>query len=242
MIAWPGYSRGVMANIEPRPPRLVIAEDETLLRKGVVRLLVEAGFQVVADVGTAPDAIQAVAQHEPDVLVIDVRMPPGFSDEGLRVASRLGATMPEVGVLVLSHYIEAQYVIRLLERRSSGIGYVLKQSIADVALLTDAIRRVAAGGVAVDREVVVALRDSKAANARLSGLSPRERELLTLMAEGRSNRGLEKLLGLSGKTVESHIRNIFAKLGLQEVEDDQRRVLAVLAYLRARDDKAREPA
>lgn len=231
-----------MADLQQRPLRLVIAEDETLLRKGVVRLLAESGFEVVADVGTAPDAVEAVTLHEPDVLVIDVRMPPDFSDEGLRVAERLGVTMPAVGVLVLSHYIEAQYVIRLLERRSSGIGYVLKQSIADVGMLTDAIRRIASGGVAVDREVVAALRDSKAAQGRLSALSPRERELLTLMAEGRSNRGIEKVLALSPKTVESHIRNIFDKLGLQEVEDDQRRVLAVLAHLRARDDGTREPA
>lgn len=230
-----------MADLEQRPLRLVIAEDETLLRKGIVRLLAESGFEVVADVGTAPDAVEAVTLHEPDVLVIDVRMPPDFSDEGLRVAARLGVTMPQVGVLVLSHYIEAQYVVRLLERRSSGIGYVLKQSVADVGMLTDAIRRIASGGVAVDREVVAALRDSKAAKGRLSPLSPRERELLTLMAEGRSNRGIEKVLALSAKTVESHIRNIFAKLGLQEVEDDQRRVLAVLAHLRARDDGTREP-
>ena len=232
----------MVADIDQRPLRLVIAEDETLLRKGVVRLLVESGFEVVADVGTAADAVGAVTHHEPDVLIIDVRMPPDFSDEGLRVAARLGVTMPEVGVLVLSHYIEAQYVIRLLERRSAGIGYLLKQNVADVALLAEAIRRVAAGGVAVDRQVVAALRDSKAANARLSGLSRRERELLTLMAEGRSNRGIEKFLALSAKTVESHIRNIFGKLGLQEVEDDQRRVLAVLAHLRARDDGTREPA
>ncbi len=218
-----------------RPLRLVIAEDEALLRKGVAGLLVQSGFEIMADVGTAPDAVEAVARHRPDVLLIDVRMPPGFSDEGLRVAERLTVTMPEIGVLVLSQYIEAQYVMRLLQQRSSGIGYVLKQSVADVSLLADAIRRVAAGGVAVDREVVTALRDSKAANARLSGLSPRELELLTLMAEGRSNRGIEKALVLSAKTVESHIRNIFAKLGLQEVEDGQRRVLAVLAYLRARD-------
>lgn len=232
----------MVADIDQRPLRLVIAEDETLLRKGVVRLLAESGFEVVADVGTAPDAVEAVTLHEPDVLVIDVRMPPDFSDEGLRVAARLGVTMPEIGVLVLSHYIEAQYVISLLERRSSGIGYVLKQSIADVGMLADAIRRIASGGVAVDREVVAALRDSKAAKGRLSQLSPRERELLTLMAEGRSNRGIEKVLALSSKTVESHIRNIFTKLGLQEVEDDQRRVLAVLAHLRARDDRTREPA
>lgn len=225
-----------------RPLRLVIAEDEALLRKGVVRLLSDYGFEVVADVGTAPDAEEAVARHEPDVLVIDVRMPPDFSDEGLRVAARLGVTMPEVGVLVLSQYIDAQYVMRLLERRASGIGYILKQSVADVVLLADAIRRVAAGGVAVDRQVVAPVGDSKAANGRLAGLSPRERELLTLMAEGRSNRGIEKHLVLSAKTVESHIRNIFAKLGLQEVEDDQRRVLAVLAHLRARDDRARESA
>lgn len=227
---------------EQRPLRLVIAEDEALLRKGVVRLLAESGFEIVADVGTAADAVEAATRHRPDVMVIDVRMPPNFSDEGLRVAEELGRELPDIGVLVLSHYIEAQYAIRLLERRSSGIGYVLKQSVADVALLADAIRRIAAGGVAVDREVVTALRDSKAANARLSGLSPRERELLTLMAEGRSNRGIEKLLVLSAKTVESHIHNIFTKLGLQEVEGDQRRVLAVLAYLRARDSNAREPA
>lgn len=230
------------ATPQQRPLRLVIAEDEALLRKGVASLLVKSGFEVVADVGTASEAVEAVTHHEPDVLVIDVRMPPDFSDEGLRVAARLGATMPEVGVLVLSHYIEAQYVMRLLERRSSGIGYVLKQNVADVALLADAIRRVGAGGIAVDRDVVAALRDSEAANARLSVLSPRERELLTLMAEGRSNRGIEKLLVLSAKTVESHVRNIFAKLGLREVEDDQRRVLAVLAHLRARDDRARESA
>lgn len=230
------------ADTERRPLRLVIADDEALLRKGVVQLLSGSGFEVVADVGTAADAVEAATRHRPDVLVIDVRMPPDFRDEGLRVAEELGRELPHIGVLVLSNYIEAQYVIRLLERRPTGIGYVLKQSVADVALLADAIRRIAAGGVAVDREVVTALRDSKAATARLSGLSSRERELLTLMAEGRSNRGIERLLGLSAKTVESHIHNIFTKLGLQAVEDDQRRVLAVLAHLRARDASARAPA
>ena len=221
-----------------RPLRVVVADDEALLRQGLVRLLADHDFEVVGQASTRDDAVAVALRERPDVLLVDVRMPPTHSDEGLQVAFELDALAPEIGILVLSNHIESRYALRLLTHRTRGVGYLLKEHVADVEVVAEAIRRVAGGGAVVDRDVVQELARRRDAGQRLAALSPRERELLELMAEGRSNRGIERSLVLSPKTVETHIRAIFTKLGLPQVDDDHRRVLAVLAYLRARDEEA----
>ncbi|HSV39813.1 MAG TPA: response regulator transcription factor [Nocardioidaceae bacterium] len=213
--------------------RVVIAEDEVLLREGLARLLTDSGIQVVATVGTADDALREVAKHRPNVLLADVRMPPTQTDEGLRLAVLVGERHPEVGVLVLSHFIEPRLTMQLLERRSKGAGYLLKDRVGQVGTLVEAIYRVAAGGVVVDPTVVSTLVEKQQAAEALGELSARERELLGLMAEGLSNSAISERLVLSDKTVETHIRAVFTKLGLPPARDDSRRVLAVLKYLRA---------
>lgn len=215
--------------------RVVVADDEVLMREGLARVLAAAGFEMVGQAGTAEEAVDLVAQFEPDVLVIDVRMPPTHTDEGLRAAETLARDRPDLGILVLSHYVEVRYALRLFQQRTKGVGYLLKQRVADLDVFTEAVRRVGKGEAAVDREVVRLLLDGRAAAERLASLSVREREVLGLMAEGRSNRGIEKDLYLSDKTVQTHVRNILIKLNLPQVEDDQRRVLAVLTYLRSTD-------
>jgi len=213
--------------------RVVIAEDEVLLREGMVRLLGDANVQVVAAVGTPDDALRAVAQHHPDVLLVDVRMPPTQTDEGLRVAALVGERHPDVAVLVLSHFIEPRLTVQLLEKRTKGTGYLLKDRISQVATLLEAIYRVAAGGSVVDPTVVARLVESGRTTVSLADLSVREREILALMAEGLSNGAICERLVLSPKTTESHVRTIFQKLELPPARDDSRRVLAVLKYLRA---------
>jgi DNA-binding NarL/FixJ family response regulator len=211
--------------------RVVIAEDAALLREGLTRLLEDRGHQVCAAVADAEALLAAAAEHKPDVAVVDVRMPPAHTDEGLRAALRLRQDHPGMGVLVFSQYIETRYAARLLEGNAAGVGYLLKDRVADVAEFAEALTRVADGGTALDPEVVSQLfRASRRADG-LATLTRRERDVLTLMAEGRSNAGIGAALVISGGAVEKHVASIFGKLGLPPSEGDNRRVLAVLRYL-----------
>ena len=212
--------------------RVVIAEDSVLLREGIARLLGDAGCEVVGRVGTGPELVAAVEEHRPDVSIVDVRMPPGFRDEGLRAAIAARGRVPGSPVLVLSQYVEERYASELLESGAEGVGYLLKDRVADVAEFVDAVRRVAAGGTVLDPEVVAQLVARRRRGDRLDALTAREQEVLGLMAEGRSNRAIADRLFVNDGTVEKHVTNIFGKLGLAETESDHRRVLAVLAYLR----------
>jgi DNA-binding NarL/FixJ family response regulator len=209
--------------------RIAIAEDSVLLREGLIRLLADEGHDIVATSGDAEGFLRAVADTQPDVCVVDVRMPPTFTDEGLRAALVVRDRWPEVGVLVLSQWVEERYATELIAGRPHGVGYLLKDRVADVADFLDALRRVATGGSALDPEVVAQL----LARSRhpLGGLTPRERDVLSLMAEGRSNSAIAQSLVVGGGAVEKHINNIFMKLGLAPGDQDHRRVLAVLRYL-----------
>jgi DNA-binding NarL/FixJ family response regulator len=211
--------------------RVVIAEDSVLLREGLTRLLAEAGHRVDAAVGSPEDFLRAVEEHKPDAVVVDVRMPPTFSDEGLRAALVVRAQWPEIGVLVLSQYVEERYATELLSDRPHGVGYLLKDRVADLPEFLAALERVAGGGSALDPEVVAQL----LARGRhpLDSLTSREREVLGLMAEGRSNAGIAAALVVTDGAVEKHINSIFMKLGLPPDEAGHRRVLAVLRYLGA---------
>jgi DNA-binding NarL/FixJ family response regulator len=213
--------------------RVVIAEDSVLLREGLTRLLAEAGHQVVAAASEAEEFLRAVGTCRPDVVVVDVRMPPTFTDEGLRAALVVRSTWPDVGVLVLSQYVEERYATELLSNRPQGVGYLLKDRVADLAEFLGALERVAAGGSALDPEVVAQL----LARSRhpLAALTNRERDVLTLMAEGRSNAAIAAELVVGEGAVEKHINSIFAKLGLAPADRDHRRVLAVLRYLGAEE-------
>jgi DNA-binding NarL/FixJ family response regulator len=209
--------------------RIAIAEDSVLLREGLIRLLADEGHDIVATSGDAEGFLRAVADTQPDVCVVDVRMPPTFTDEGLRAALVVRDRWPEIGVLVLSQWVEERYATELIAGRPHGVGYLLKDRVADVADFLDALRRVATGGSALDPEVVAQL----LARSRhpLGGLTPRERDVLSLMAEGRSNSAIAQSLVVGGGAVEKHINNIFMKLGLAPGDQDHRRVLAVLRYL-----------
>jgi DNA-binding NarL/FixJ family response regulator len=209
--------------------RVAIAEDSVLLREGLTRLLAEAGHEIVAAAGDAESFLRAVADTKPDACVVDVRMPPTFTDEGLRAAVLVRDQWPDVGVLVLSQWVEEKYATELIAGRPHGVGYLLKDRVADVAEFLDALQRVATGGSALDPEVVAQL----LARSRhpLGELTPRERDVLTLMAEGRSNAAIAQTLVVGGGAVEKHINSIFTKLGLAPAEHDHRRVLAVLRYL-----------
>jgi DNA-binding NarL/FixJ family response regulator len=211
--------------------RVVIAEDAALFREGLTRLITDRGHEVVAAVGDAGALLEAVAAHDPDVAVVDIRMPPAHTDEGLRAAIELRREHPGTGVLVLSQYVETRYAARLLEGNAGGVGYLLKDRVADVAEFADALTRVAAGGTALDPEVVSQLlRVSRQAQG-VATLTARERDVVSLMAEGRSNAGIAAALVVSAGVVEKHVASIFAKLGLPPSEADNRRVLAVLRYL-----------
>jgi DNA-binding NarL/FixJ family response regulator len=213
--------------------RVVIADDEVLLREGLDRLLTEAGFDVVGKVGTAGELLDKVRLTRPDVAIVDIRMPPTHTDEGLVAAQEIRESQPEVGVLVLSHYLEARYALRLLEQHPGGVGYLLKERVSDLAVLTDALARLRDGECVVDPTIVARLVNRARPANPVDELTNREREVLALMAEGRSNKGICDRLFLSPKTVEAHVKHIFMKLGVAESADDHRRVLAVIAFLRA---------
>jgi DNA-binding NarL/FixJ family response regulator len=212
--------------------RVVLADDSVLLREGVARVLRDAGFDVVGQVGSAEELLRAVERDAPDVAVIDIRMPPTHTDEGLVAAEELRARHPRVGVLVLSQYVEPEYALRLLERGERGAGYLLKDRVLDVGQLAEAVRRVGDGGSIVDPTLVTQLVDRPRDDGVLSELTARERDVLTLMAEGLSDRGIGERLFVSTKTVETHVRHIFSKLDLPRGAAENRRVHAVIAYLR----------
>jgi DNA-binding NarL/FixJ family response regulator len=212
--------------------RVAIAEDAVMMREGLMRLLADRGHDVVAAVGTADALLAAVATHRPQVVIVDIRMPPTHTDEGLRAALELRRDHPDVGVLVFSQYVETRYAAQLLADNPTGVGYLLKDRVADVADFVAAVARVGTGGTALDPEVVSQLLRASRQHDALSALTPREREVLALMAEGRSNSGIAEALVITEGVVEKHVANIFAKLGLPATEGDNRRVLAVLRYLR----------
>jgi DNA-binding NarL/FixJ family response regulator len=212
--------------------RIVIAEDNALLREGLTRLLAGRGFEVAAAVGDGPSLVAAVVQHHPDVAVVDVRMPPTFRDEGLRASLEARRQVPQTAVMILSQYVEQSYASELLRGGGGGIGYLLKDRVADVGEFVDALRRVAAGGTALDPEVVAQL-IARGRPQPLDTLTPRERQVLGLIAEGRTNAAIATSLQMTEGGVEKHITSIFAKLALPDSADDHRRVLAVLAFLNA---------
>ena len=212
--------------------RVVIAEDSAILRDGLVRLLVDHGHEVPAAVADADALREAVTAHRPDVAVVDIRMPPTHTDEGLRAAIALRAAHPGLGILVFSQYIETKYAAQLLAGSASGVGYLLKDRVADVSDFVEALTRIAQGGTVLDPEVVSQLMGARRPEP-LAALTARERQVLGLMAEGRSNTAIARLLFVTEGSIEKHVTSIFAKLGLPPSEDDHRRVLAVLHYLRA---------
>lgn len=217
------------------PVRVAIAEDNVLLREGLVRLLREAGFEVVGAAADPAGLLEIVDRDPPDVVVLDIRMPPTHSDEGLRLAATVRARPgPRIGVLLLSQYVEAAYAYQLIETEAAGVGYLLKDRLSDTDELSDAIRRVARGGSAMDPSLVAQLMRRRRERNPLSELTDREREVLGQMAEGRSNQAIAQRLVITLKTIETHVASIFSKLGLEPEPDDHRRVLAVLTYLRAR--------
>jgi len=212
--------------------RVVIGEDDVLLREGIARLLTEAGFDVAAQAGDAEMFLRKALAHRPDVAVVDVQMPPDRSDDGLRAAVELRRVRPDTGVLVLSQYYEEHYAVDLIGDRAEGVGYLLKERVGDVDVFIDAVGRVAAGGSALDPEIVARMLGRREPQGPLTELTPREREVLAVMAEGMSNQGIANALFVTEAAVEKHIRSIFQKLGLSPTSTEHRRVLAVLTYLR----------
>jgi DNA-binding NarL/FixJ family response regulator len=215
------------------PLRVVLADDSVLLREGLARLLEESGFEVAGQAADAEDLLRKVGAHKPDVAIVDVRMPPTHTDEGLRAAHRIRAEHPDTAVLVLSQYVEEAYALELLSESTERTGYLLKDRIADVRTFTDAVRRVANGGSVLDPEVVALMLGRRRREDPLAVLSPREREVLGLMAEGRSNSAMAEALVVSDRAVEKHVTAILSKLNLPPAVEDHRRVLAVLTFLRS---------
>jgi len=211
--------------------RVVIAEDQALLRQGIVRLLTDAGFEVVGEAADAPDLLRKVGAYKPDVAIVDIQMPPDNTDDGLRAALEIRQRQPDVGVIVLSQFVEERYALDLIGGSAEGVGYLLKDRVADFTAFADAVRRVGNGGSVLDPAVVARMLGRRRRNDPLDGLTAREREVLELMAEGRSNRGIAEALVVTSHAVEKHVTNIFSKLGVGEAPEDHRRVLAVLTFL-----------
>jgi DNA-binding NarL/FixJ family response regulator len=212
--------------------RVVVGEDQPLVREGIVRVLEDGGHEVVAVAADATDLIRKARAHKPDLVVTDIQMPPDSTDDGIRAAKQIRAELPDVGVLVLSQFLEARYALDLVGDQAAGVGYLLKDRVGDLTIFLDAVRRVAAGGSALDPEVVQRMVGRQRHDSPLDDLTPREREVVSLMAEGRSNQGIADELIVTVAAVERHVTSIFAKLGLRAAPEDHRRVLAVLQYLR----------
>ena len=211
--------------------RVVIAEDLALLREGLTRLLADRGWEIVAAVDDGPKLVAAIVEHRPDIAVVDVRLPPSFTDEGVRAAIEARERVPGTPILILSQYVEESYASDLLAGRGGGVGYLLKDRVADVRQFTESLQRVAGGGTAMDPEVVAQLLGRRDNRGPLGELTPRELEVLTLMAEGRSNTGIGLELGISASAIEKHVKQVFMKLDLPPSDSDHRRVLAVLKFL-----------
>jgi len=217
----------------PRQIRVVVGEDQPIVREGIVHVLQDSGFEVVGTAENARDLVRITGAQRPDVVVTDIQMPPDNTDDGLRAALEIRATVPSVGVLVLSQFLEDRYAMDLVADSAEGVGYLLKENISDLSMFTEAVRRVASGGSALDPNVVARLVGRKRKAGPLDNLTPRERDVLALVAEGRSNAGVAQELVVSVAAVERHVTSIFDKLGLHQSPEQHRRVLAVLKYLRA---------
>ena len=210
---------------------MIVADDSVLLREGLARLLDESGFDVVGQAGDAEELVRKAKAHKPDIAIVDIRMPPTHTDEGLRAAIAIREAMPDTGVLVLSEYLEEEYALELLADDAAGVGYLLKSRVSDLDRFAEAVRRVAEGGSALDPEVVSQMVGRRRVKDPLEELTPREREVLRLMAEGRSNHAIAETLVISERAVEKHVTSIFSKLNLPQTAEDHRRVLAVLTFL-----------
>ena len=221
----------VMTSAEPQL-RVLVGEDEPLVREGIVRVLEEAGFEVVGVAADADDLVRKAGGHHPDVVITDIQMPPDGTDDGLRAAVRIRESEPQVGVIVLSQFLEDRYALDLVGERADGVGYLLKDRVGDLSLFVDAVKRVARGGSALDPAVVERMVGRRRATSPLDDLTPREREVLALMAEGRSNHGIAEAMVVTTAAVERHVTSIFGKLGLRQLPEDHRRVLAVLEFLK----------
>jgi DNA-binding NarL/FixJ family response regulator len=213
--------------------RVVVGEDQPLVREGIIRVLEDAGHEVVGVAGDGPDLIRKARAHKPDLIVTDIQMPPDSADDGIRAAKTIREELPDTGVLVLSQFLEGRYALDLVGERAAGVGYLLKDRVGDLTIFLDAVRRVAAGGSALDPQVVERMLARPRHDSPIDDLTPRERQVLTLMAEGRSNQGIADELIVTVSAVERHVTNIFGKLGLHHTPEDHRRVLAVLTYLKA---------
>jgi serine/threonine-protein kinase PknK len=214
--------------------RVVLADDAALIRGAVAQLLEDGGVEVLAQVGTPIQLLAAIEEHQPDVALVDIRMPPSYTDEGIRAALEIRQRFPEVGILLLSTHVEVEEAVDLFSSAARRVGYLLKDSVSDLDELVEALTRIAEGGTVLDSKLVVELLDQRRRTDPLEALTPREREVLALMAEGRSNAGIAKMLWVTEGAVEKHIKSIFGKLGLPATTDDHRRVLAVVTFLNAR--------
>jgi DNA-binding NarL/FixJ family response regulator len=223
-----------VAELPERPLRVLLADDATVIREGLARLLADEGFQVVGQVGDATELMARIGRDRPDVAIVDIRMPPSYTDEGLVAAREIRAAHPGVGVLVLSQHVDVAYAMKVVTEEAERVGYLLKDRIVDVPELAAALRRIADGGSVVDPALVAELVSATSVEDPLAGLTQREREVLALLAEGRTDRGIARVLYVTPKTVEAHVRSIFRKLDLPSDATDNRRVHAVLTFLRAR--------